>query len=427
MREVPNGWRRVALREITEEQVAKVGGRRKITVLSSTKHHGLVPSDEYFKGRTIYSSDLSGYKVAQRDWFAYATNHLAEGSIGLQKDFDLACVSPIYTVFSCREGVHPPYMFRVLKSPEVLAKYAVHEQASVDRRGAVRYRDFGKIEINLPPMREQQRIVAILDTLDLATASIRSSSAKFSQLRAAHIRELMNDGLSILRSAEASELSRIEGRRCGDWTVTSLAGILKTIEAGNSPNVEDTPAGPGEWGVLKVSAVGRHGFRPEENKVARDRSLHIGDLCVQSGDLLISRANTSELVGLTCIVRDTPPGLMLCDKTLRLHIDPARTSAEYIHLALSLAEVRRQIETAATGTSNSMKNISQTAIRGLVIPWADRTLMDRVVRDDAAYAAQIEVLVRQEQGLIRLKTGLMEDLLTGRVRVSEAEAVLEDL
>lgn len=74
-----------------------------------------------------------------------------------------------------------------------------------------------------------------------------------------------------------------------------------------------------------------------------------------------------------------------------------------------------------------MKNISQAAIRRLVIPWTDRELMDQVVRDDAAYATQIEALMRQEKRLNRLKSGLMEDLLTGRVRVSEAEAVLESL
>ncbi|WP_433362497.1 restriction endonuclease subunit S [Streptosporangium sp. CA-115845] len=291
----------------------------------------------------------------------------------------------------------------------------------------LRYADYLNSKIFTPSLAEQRRIAEILDSFDLAIFHLRSPSTKFTQLRTAHIRKLMDDGLSILRSVEASELSCVERKMHGRWTVAPLASTLDAIEAGNSPNVEDSPAGPGEWGVLKVSAIGRHGFRPEENKVAHDKSLHVKNLCVHPGDLLISRANTSELVGLTCVVRETPPGLMLCDKTLRLHVNPTRTSAEYVHLALSLTEIRRQIETAATGTSGSMKNISQAAIRRLMIPWADRELIDRVVRDDAAYVAQIEALMRQEQGLIRLKQGLMEDLLTGRVRVSEAEAVVESL
>lgn len=163
----PSGWHDVALGELVEERNDRVGERSKPVVLSSTKHHGLVPSDEYFRGRTIYSNDLSNYKRVDRSWFAYATNHLAEGSIGLQREFDTACVSPIYTVFKCQASVDPGFLYRVLKSPGLISAYRLHEQASVDRRGAVRFRDFSKIRIELPcSLAEQQRIAEILDVLD---------------------------------------------------------------------------------------------------------------------------------------------------------------------------------------------------------------------------------------------------------------------
>ncbi|MEV0974983.1 restriction endonuclease subunit S [Microtetraspora glauca] len=281
--------------------------------------------------------------------------------------------------------------------------------------------------INLPTANEQRRIAEILDTLDQAISSLRLSANKYAQIRLAHVRDLMAEGLRVLQSFEASELGSLESRGRGPWVLAPLGRALIKIEAGNSPSVEDTPAGPGEWGVLKVSAIGRNGFRPEENKVARDRSLQIKELCVRSGDLLITRANTAELVGMACIVDETPPGLMLCDKTLRLRVDDDFSSREYVHLILAIAEVRRQIEIAATGTSGSMKNISQASIRRLMIPWSDRERMDHVVRIDAGYAAQVNALMRKARHLTLLKQGLMEDLLTGRVRVAEAETVLENL
>jgi hypothetical protein len=46
---------------------------------------------------------------------------------------------------------------------------------------------------------------------------------------------------------------------------------------------------------------------------------------------------------------------------------------------------------------------------------------------DSAYSGQIEALIRQVSALEQLKQGLAEDLLTGRVRVPEAEAVVESL
>ena len=164
---LPCGWREAFLGELVHERNNRVGRAESPIVLSSTKYQGLVPSDEYFRGRTIYSSDLSNYKLVRKGWFAYATNHLAEGSIGLQHEFDVACVSPIYTVFECGDAVLPTYLYRLLRSPSLVKAYGLHEQASVDRRGAVRFRDFAKIRIRLPwSLLEQQWLAEIFDTID---------------------------------------------------------------------------------------------------------------------------------------------------------------------------------------------------------------------------------------------------------------------
>lgn len=80
---MPDGWRHCSLGDLVRQESRRVGPEHAPEVLSSTKHHGLVPSRSYFKGRQIFSDDLSAYRVVESDWFAYATNHLAEGSIGI--------------------------------------------------------------------------------------------------------------------------------------------------------------------------------------------------------------------------------------------------------------------------------------------------------------------------------------------------------
>ena len=159
----------------------------------------------------------------------------------------------------------------------------------------------------------------------------------------------------------------------------SLGILLTGIDVGRSPDLEDTPAALGQWGVLKVSAVTNDGFRPNENKVVRSPGLYNPAFCVRQGDLLITRANTSALVGQSCVVGDMPPGLMLCDKTLRLRVNERLAPTRYIQLALVHPSVRRQIENAATGTSGSMKNISQQSIKRLTIPVGSMTEMQRIV------------------------------------------------
>ncbi|MFJ5952535.1 restriction endonuclease subunit S [Streptomyces noursei] len=376
-----DGWRRVALGEVTREEGERVGHLEdQVTVLTSTKHHGLVRSSEYFKNRQIHSDDITDYRLVRPGWFAYATNHLSEGSIGLHQLDELGCVSPIYTVFSCRADVHERYLFRLLKSPKLVAQYGLHDQASVDRRGAVRYRDFSKITVDLPPLKEQRRIAEILESVDRDIDRVSRESAKIHSVYSSMFVNSLKNPRSALSRYEVSRVGELVGSTVGDFRFTRLGDFLDSIDAGVSPELEGSPAGLGEWGFLKVSAVGRGGFLSGENKRADDPGLFDPSIEIHEGDLLITRANTPELVGATCVVDVDRPGLMLSDKTLRLNLASSSAVPEYFCEVLRLPELRVQIEVAATGTSGSMKNISQKAIRDLVIPWCDVAEQRRIVQ-----------------------------------------------
>jgi len=80
--DLPVDWEYVPISKVAKEVNVRNQEDRDYPVLSCTKHYGLVDSLEYF-GRQIFSDDLSSYKVVKRGQFAYATNHIEEGSIGL--------------------------------------------------------------------------------------------------------------------------------------------------------------------------------------------------------------------------------------------------------------------------------------------------------------------------------------------------------
>lgn len=141
-----------------------------------------------------------------------------------------------------------------------------------------------------------------------------------------------------------------------------LGDILLDIESGRSFQTSDVPARPDELGVLKVSAVTWSAFRPDEAKAVLNYwpdERHR----VKSGDLLISRANTQELVGAVVLISNDYPHRLLSDKTLRLVVDTERADKRYLLYALRSAQVRQHIEAHATGTSSSMRNIGQDTIR----------------------------------------------------------------
>jgi type I restriction enzyme, S subunit len=414
---LPQGWRRTSIGEETEECKVRVGAYTSPpTVLSSTKHHGLVPSDDFFRNRTVYSENLSNYKVVAKDWFAYATNHLAEGSIGLQEKFDNACVSPIYTVFSCRGENDPSYLQRVLKSPELISQYKLHEQASVDRRGAVRYRDFAKICIILPPLIEQQRIAAILDTADEVIRSTEQLIAKLEGGKEGYLHDLLTrgiDGDGNLRGHDfnASAISLRFKDYPPSWQRMRIADFTRVNVGYVGPLTDYFTDDADGIPLLSTMNIGNGGM---EKRGVR-RVTHAFDRAnaksrVAAHDVIVARHGES---GEAAVVPDRFSGAQC------LNVVIIRRStivlSYFLATLLSSDAIRRRIMDVKAGSVQGVVNTSE--ISDLIIPippiTEQRKILDCVGGYERSLAAENAELAK----LLLLKRGLMDDLLTGRVRV----------
>lgn len=154
------------------------------------------------------------------------------------------------------------------------------------------------------------------------------------------------------------------------WIAVQVGDVLEGFESGRNLQAEGRPAVGNEYGVLKVSAVTWGEFKPEENKALLKGDAPRPHEIVRRGDVLISRANTTELVGAPVIVEHDHPQLMLPDKILRLVPLHDLVDSPFLVYALRTPAVRNHFEAEATGTSDSMRNLSQPKIAAapLVLP-----------------------------------------------------------
>ncbi len=151
-----------------------------------------------------------------------------------------------------------------------------------------------------------------------------------------------------------------------DWSISSLGLLLDSIQSGKSVKCDERPPQGTEKGLVKISAVTWGEFDEQESKTLLSADHLLASHKIQKGDLLISRANTLELVGATAIVKNLVKDLYLSDKVLRLE-----TKSDFkplIHAFLKSTAGRRQIEALATGNQLSMRNISQNALKSIQIP-----------------------------------------------------------
>jgi len=159
--DLPADWNYVPISKIAEQVLDQNDNGDDLPVLSCTKYDGLVDSLQYF-GKQIFSKDTSAYKVVRRGDFAYATNHIEEGSIGYQDLYDKGLVSPMYTVFHTSEKVDDVFLYKLLKTELYRYIFEINTNASVNRRGSLRWNGFSKIKIPLPSRKEQLTLSAFL-------------------------------------------------------------------------------------------------------------------------------------------------------------------------------------------------------------------------------------------------------------------------
>ena len=281
------------------------------------------------------------------------------------------------------------------------------------------------LRIQLPPLPQQRKIARILTTLDNVITQTEALIAKYQAIKQGLMHDLFTRGVDAtgkLRppQSEAPELYKQSelGWIPKEWEVSELGDFLTSIDAGWSPECIEVPPSAGEWGVLKVSAVTSGKFVAAESKTLPKHLQPDLSIEVKVGDVLLARSNgVAELVGVTVQVLDVPDKLMLSDKVLRLNPKKERLTNEFLASTMKTEGIRKQVGQVISGSSGQ-RNVSQVQIRTFrfVAPPVDE--QRRISARIDAIQMQCNHETNACGGLRELKTGLMQDLLTGKVRVN---------
>lgn len=204
------------------------------------------------------------------------------------------------------------------------------------------------------------------------------------------------------------------------WGVIKLKYLISCLEQGWSPQCESRIADKNEYGVLKVGCVNSGVFEPLENKALPSNLAPQKKYLIRKGDLLISRANTKELVGSSAVVDADYDRLILCDKLYRL-IFKITVSPYFVSEYLRTHFVREQIELSASGASSSMQNIGQDTIKEMYIsvpPLSEiEMIIEFIEKEKDKYSELITYCEKQISLLQERRTALISAAVTGKIDV----------
>jgi type I restriction enzyme S subunit len=252
--------------------------------------------------------------------------------------------------------------------------------------GGVSMNKFKNIEIPLPPLSEQKRIVTILDEAFTAIDKVKANTEK----NLANTKELFEGYLESIYSQSNPE-----------WTIIKLKDVLsKQPRNGWSP----PSANHSDYGtpVLTLSSVTGFIFRGNKIKFTSAKTDTNRHYWVENGDLLITRSNTPELVGHVAIAADIEQPTIYPDLIMKMNCDYSKALTKFIYFQLRTKKLREIITGKAQGANPTMKKIGKEAVQTL-------PLRIPTIQTQANCIHQIEAIINE--------TDVLEENYTSKVRV----------
>lgn len=279
------------------------------------------------------------------------------------------------------KGVDPNYLYFALKS--VIRELERKTHGSTMKH--VVRGDFEATRVPLPSLNEQRRIADLLARAEAIVRLRREAQDKAQAVIPALFIDMFGDPATNPKG----------------WPVFPLGKLLHAIDSGRSPKCHSRPRRSGEWGVLRLGAVTYCEYQDAEHKTLPGDIAPNPSLEVAAGDLLLSRKNTSELVGASAYVWNTAGRILLPDLIFRLRIaDLTKIDPVYLWKLLTSKAKRRALARLATGSAGSMPNISKARLRTLPVELPPHELQARfsehVRRLRSVAVQQTEALIKAE-------------------------------
>jgi type I restriction enzyme S subunit len=250
---------------------------------------------------------------------------------------------------------------------------------------------FLSVPVPLPSLSGQQRIVARIEALARRVEEARG-------LRRAAVEE-----------AEAIKRRAIDffisPRLCRQPLTKFLAEPLL-----NGLSIPAAKMGIGNL-FAKVGIVNTGVLDPHQTKYVDVQLPPDSPYWMRRGDLFVSRGNTPNLVGRAAVYEGNPPDCAMPDLLIRIRVNLELADPKFIARYFHSSEARQYVESHVTGTSPTMKKISQPKLEAMPIPVLPLTEQHRIVAYLDGLQAKVDELRRLQAETQKELNALMPSIL----------------
>ena len=201
-----------------------------------------------------------------------------------------------------------------------------------------------------------------------------------------------------------------------DWSKVKLKELVISLDAGVSVNGEDVDVTEDDFSVLKTSCVSLGVFNANERKLVNlENEIQRLKEPLLDNSLVMNRSNTPLLVGSSAFIKKAPKNTYLSDKLWQIKVND-KADIRWLSFHLSSETTLIKLRDMATGTSNSMKNITKSDVLNFELSAPSKQEQTKIASFLSAVDEKISQLNQKYELLSQYKQGMMQKLFSQQIR-----------
>lgn len=247
--------------------------------------------------------------------------------------------------------------------------------------------------IPLPPLAEQEAIATALSDADAWIESLEQLIAKKRLIKQGAMQELLTPK--------------------DDWKVKKLGEVIESTQlGGNYQNSEEQ----NDYPLMKMGNLQRGFISLKKIEYVKGQIPSEKDL-LKTNDLLFNTRNTLDLVGKVSIWRNELPKAYFNSNIMRISFNKKFIASNvFVNAVFNTKEFLGKLKDIATGTT-SVAAIYTRDLFELEFSFPSLSEQERIATILSDMDTELEALEKQLGKAQQIKQGMMQELLTGRVRL----------
>ncbi len=304
------------------------------------------------------------------------------------------------------------FLFQVMRSERFQS--VLSENATGSTAKGIQRRKFEKLRVVRPSLPEQRAIAAALRDADALIGALEKLITKKRDLKLAAMHELLTGekrlpGFEKVPGYKQTEVGVIPE----DWEPTALAQVCAFITKGSTPTTYGFKWEQSGVLFLRSECVSERGLDLGQSMfVSPSAHAALRRSEVEDGDILVTITGN---VGRVVLLRGVGKA-NLNQHIAKVRVTNPKAHAEYVFHFLSQPASRSRFTSITTG--QAYPQISLKQVREAIIPFpptkAEQEGIATALSDMDAEIAALEAKLAKAQ---QIKQGMMQELLTGRIRL----------